>query len=88
MNESIKEIEFYEKCLVVKRKLFGDNHADIALLLKNIGICYKDLGDGIKAIEYHEKALEIRKILYGDWHNDVATSLWNIATAYYTLKDN
>ena len=71
----------------LKRIYLGENHADVATLLKNIARTYNKLGIGTKAIEYHVQALAIRKTLNGENHNDVAETLKDIGDIYGILKE-
>ena len=71
----------------VKKSLYGENHEDVAKLVRNIGINYNTLEEGLLAIEYHEYALSLYKTRYGEIHDDIAISLWDIAKAYGTLND-
>ena len=64
--------EYYEKALIIKKKIFGEEHADVAASYNNLGIVYRHLGQYNEAKEYHQKALMIKKKIFGEEHVDVA----------------
>ena len=45
----------------MKKKIFGEEHADVAASYKNLGIVYRNLGQYNEAKEHYEKALIIMK---------------------------
>ena len=53
--------EYHEKALIIKKKIFGEEHANVATSYGNLGNDYQDLGQYNEAKEYHEKALIIMK---------------------------
>ena len=57
--------EYYEKALIIRKKIFGEEHADVAASYNNLGSFYQDLGQYNKAKEYYKKALIIRKKIFG-----------------------
>ena len=58
--------EFNEKSLIIRKKIFGDEHADVAASYNNLGIVYRHLGQYHETKEYHEKALIIKKKIFRD----------------------
>jgi tetratricopeptide (TPR) repeat protein len=58
---------------------------NISVLLNNLGITYRDLGEANKAIEYYEKSLEIDLKVFGDQHPKVAIRYNNLGSAYNDL---
>ena len=58
--------EFYEKALIIRKKIFGDEHAAVGASYNNLGIVYRHLGQYHEAKEYHEKALIIKKNIFRD----------------------
>ena len=53
--------ELHEKALIIKKKIFGEDHAAVATSYDNLALVYKRLGEYNQAKELHEKALIIRK---------------------------
>ena len=66
--------DYYEKALIIRKKIFGEEHADVAASYNNLGIAYQDLGQYNKANDYHEKALLIRKTICGEEHKAKAVA--------------
>ena len=79
--------EFHEKALKIRKKIFGEDHADVATSYNNLASVYKGLGEYNQAKELHVKALTIRKTISGDDHADVATSYNNLALVYNRLGE-
>lgn len=59
----------------------------IGVLLNDLGLTYRALGDAYKAIEYYEKALEIDLKVFGDQHPKIAIRYNNLGGAYRGLGD-
>ena len=58
--------ELQEKALTICEKIFGEDHADVAISYNNLALVYKSLGKYSQAKELHEKALTIsKKIFWG-----------------------
>ena len=79
--------ELHEKALVIRKKLFGETHADVAISYNNLAVVYNSLGEYNQAKELHEKSLMISKKIFGENHADVATSYNNLALVYYSLGE-
>ena len=59
--------ELREKALVIRKKVFGEDHADVATSYNDLAVVYKRLGEYNRAKELHEKALRIyEKIVVED----------------------
>ena len=78
--------EYYEQCLA-RIQAFGlDNHPDVALVLRNVGIAYHNLGNDAQALEYYQQALQMRQELHKrENHADVAVALSDVGDAYKGL---
>ena len=57
---------FQEKALMIRKKVFGEDHPDVAASYDNLASVYKALGEYNLAKEYSEKVLMIRKRFYGE----------------------
>ncbi|MGA8165131.1 MAG: tetratricopeptide repeat protein [Waddliaceae bacterium] len=71
-GEALKQ---HEEGLAIRKKVFGDEHPDVATSLSGIGNCLFRLGRYGEALKQCEEALAIRKKVFGDEHPDVAMSL-------------
>ena len=79
--------ELHEKSLTIRKKIFGEDHVDVATSYDNLAMVYKCLGEFNQAKELHEESLTIRQKIFGEHHADVATSCDNLAMVYYCLAE-
>ena len=77
--------EYHQKALIIYKKIFGEEHANVALSYNNLGNDYHSLGQYNEAKEYHEKALIIEKKIFGEEHANVASSYGNLGNDYQEL---
>ena len=77
--------ELNEKALAIYKKIFGEEHADVATSYDNLASVYDSMGEYSQAKELHEKALAIRKKIFGEEHADVAASYNNLANVYNSI---
>ena len=63
--------ELHEKALIIRKKIFGEDHAAVATSYNNLALVYERLGEYNQAKELHEKALTIRKQIFGEDHKYV-----------------
>ena len=80
MGEYNQAKELYGKALIISKKIFGEDHANVASSYNNLASVYHSLGEYNQAKELDEKALMIRKKIFGNDHADEATSYNNLAT--------
>jgi len=64
--------EYDEKALSIRKKIYGEEHPDVAEGYHSLATDCRTLGQHNQANEYDEKALSIRKKIYGKEHPDVA----------------
>jgi len=64
--------------LIIRRKIYGEEHSDVAPSYNNLGVICRDTGHYNEAKEFHEKALIIGRKIYGEEHRDVAASYNNL----------
>jgi len=83
LGNTRKAIEYYEKALVITRKI--GNHKGEGADLNNLGNRYASLGDIYKAIKYYEDALIIAKKI-GDRKGE-GNRLSNLGNRYSDLGD-
>jgi tetratricopeptide (TPR) repeat protein len=62
--EYAKAVPHYERAIELRSRVVGPEHGDIALVLSNLAICYRHLGDP-KARATFDRALALREKLYG-----------------------
>ena len=77
-----KAIEWYEKALAIREKVFGKEHSNTAATYKYIARVYHYQGEYAKALEWHEKALAIHEKVFGKEHTETANTYDNIASVY------
>ena len=76
---------FHKKALMIRKKIFGEDHTDVASSYNNLATVYSSLGEYDQAKELNEKALMIRKKIFDEDHVDIASSYNNLATVYSSL---
>jgi len=83
-NGCFREAEaFFKQALEIFKKIYGENHPDVASTLNNLGIVYYNQGRYNEAEELYKQALEIFKKIYGENHPDVASTLINLGIVYF-----
>ena len=87
IGEFMQAKELHEKALAIRKKIFGEEHADVALSYSNLATVYKSIGEYSQAQKLHEKALAIRKKIFGQEHADVASSYNNLANVYDSIGE-
>ena len=76
---------FHKKALIIRKKIFGEDHTDVASSYNNLGSVYSSLGEYNQAEELYEKALVIWTKINVEDHVDVATTYDNLASVYWSL---
>jgi tetratricopeptide (TPR) repeat protein len=71
--------ELYLRALELKRRLYGEEHEEVALNLQNLAITYGAKKNYEQAERFFKRALEIREKLLGMEHPDIAQTLRNYA---------
>jgi tetratricopeptide (TPR) repeat protein len=71
-------MEKYEAALQIMKKVFGEEHADVAMCYINMGNVLLEQGKHEAAMEKYEAALQIVKKVSGEEHADVATCYKNM----------
>ena len=74
----------FEHAMALRAKIVGADHLDVALILSNIGICYRHLGQFDKARAAYEKTIAVREKLFGKANPLLVAPLVNYADL---LKD-
>ncbi len=85
LDRGQKAKDYYEKALHLQKKIYGEDHPDVALIYHGIGVALRDLGDAREAMDYFDRALKIRLKAYGEQHLDVAQSFQSIGVAWWDI---
>ena len=87
-GELSKALEYYEKSLEIKKKVYSENHPSLVELYNNIGLVYDRMGEYLKVLDYFEKSLEIQKKTLPLNHPDLGTSYNNIGFVYNSMREH
>ena len=71
--------EEYERALVLRTKVYGEEHPEVAQVHNGLGATLLRQGDLAGAAEHLQKAIAIREKVLGPSHPDVALPLGNLA---------
>ena len=77
-------LEYYQKSLDIRIRVFGSDHPDVAASFIHIGAVYAGKGDNKNALVQYQKGLEIQTRVFGSEHPDVSNSFYNLACVYAT----
>jgi tetratricopeptide (TPR) repeat protein len=72
----------YEKCLLGREKVLGEDHKDTLMTVNNLGEVYRRMKDYEKALECYERALKGSEKTLGKTHPDTLGTVMNIAIVY------
>jgi tetratricopeptide (TPR) repeat protein/3',5'-cyclic AMP phosphodiesterase CpdA len=81
-------LQYAEKALNLRFRLFGEMNIDTAMTHSNIGTIYGDLGHGEKALAHLTKSFEIYTAILPESHLDAARVLNSIGTAYEAIGNH
>ena len=73
LGENIQAKERSEKALMIFKKIFSEDHADVATNYGNWASVHRSVGEYNQAKELDEKALTIFKRIFGEDHVYVET---------------
>ena len=65
--------QLHEKVLMIRRKIFGEDHADTATSYTNLASVHDSLGEYNQAKELYERVLMIYAKIFGEDHSVIAT---------------
>ncbi len=86
-GEYDKTLEYYQKSLDIRLKIFGFKHPDIANSYNKIGLVLDSKSEYDKSLECYHKSLEIRLEIFGVEHRDVATTFNNIGSILFQKEE-
>jgi tetratricopeptide (TPR) repeat protein len=78
--------DIYDRCLVLKQKLYGEDHLETAIALHNIAVLYSAQQKYFEAEPLYLRALNIREKHLGVNSPELATHLRNYALLLRKLK--
>jgi eukaryotic-like serine/threonine-protein kinase len=67
-------VPLLEEALAIRRKLLGNEHADVEVTVSELGRLYTNEGDLDRAEPYLTEALRIRRKIFGEEHTETATT--------------
>jgi CHAT domain-containing protein/tetratricopeptide (TPR) repeat protein len=82
LGEYGQALDYLQRALAMRRKLYPEPHPDIALSLNNIGLVYDHQGEYGRALDHYQRALAMFQKLYDGPHPYIAGSLSNIGAVY------
>ena len=77
IGDNLKAIDYYLQAFKIRKKIYGENHPQVAIVLNNIGEGWRVLGEHSKAIEHYQMALHTWINFYGK--NNIHTCSLSIA---------
>ncbi|MEM7383229.1 MAG: tetratricopeptide repeat protein, partial [Bacteroidota bacterium] len=81
-----KALEYYQQALAMQQALHkGENHDEVAQVLRNVGIAYERLGNHAESLDYYQQALQMQQALHEGNHAEVAQALSSVGVAYAGL---
>ena len=81
-GQYLEAIPLAQRVLVIREKVLGRDHPDVATALNNLAVLYLHQGRYADAEPLYERALTIRETAFGSEHPDIAASLNNLAGLY------
>ena len=78
-------IPLAQEALIIRQQVLGEEHADVANSLNNLGLLYQSMGRYQQAEPLLTQALEMLRRLLGNEHPSVATSLNNLGLLYQLM---
>lgn len=82
----LEALDFFDEALAIRKKIYNEEHPNVAFVYTNIGQVYADQDKPEKALEYQQMALNIYKKNFGDKHPEIA-SIHNLIGSIY-IKQN
>jgi len=88
LGDPKKAIDYFTRALEIDRRVYGEQHPNVATDYNNLGAAWDALGEHKKAIDYYTRALEIDRRVYGEQHPNVATDYNNLGVAWDALGEH
>jgi tetratricopeptide (TPR) repeat protein len=77
----------YESILPAAEKIFGRNSQNVAVILNNLGVLYRDMRLYAKAEPLFNRSIQTTEANVGKNHPEVATTLINLAKMYQNMGE-
>lgn len=77
--------DYYQKTLDLWKKIYGENHLDLAMCWNNLGCLFENQKKYSQALECHEKSLAIKKSHLPENHLSLSLTHNNLACLYGIL---
>ncbi len=77
----------YEKALIIRFQVLGQEHSKVAAIYNNLGRIYYNKANFDKAIEYYEKTLSIQLKTHGEEHPNSVITYFNLGASYSDKND-
>ncbi len=87
IGEYARSVAFLERCVALREKALGAEHADTLNAQQSLAVAYKTAGDPAKAIALYTRVRDLWMKTKGPDHPDTLTALANMATAYQSAGD-
>jgi len=78
LGEKKKAIAYYEQALAIDRKVFGEEHPNVAIRLNNLGMALAAIGETACGRACLQQAHALWLKFYGTAHPDTQTALENL----------
>ena len=78
---------WFRKAFNDLKRLFGEEHIDVAQICYRLAILYYNQGNFEEATTYSLQALQLRKKLLGEEHTEIARSLNSLAMLHYSQEN-
>lgn len=79
-------LDFFDQALQIRKKIYNENHPNVAFVYTNIGRVYAEQDKIEKALDYQGKALNIYQKNYGGKHPEIA-NIYNLIGSVF-MKQN
>jgi serine/threonine protein kinase/Tfp pilus assembly protein PilF len=76
-----------ESAVRIRREVHGNDHADVAESLDDLGWLRQSQGRYEEAVGLHQHALHVREAVFGPTHEETARSVYRLATAHARKGD-
>ncbi len=80
-------LKYYNKALIIYKKVLGEKHSDTATTYNNIALVWFVQGNYYEALKWYKKALDTYKEVLGERHPYTAIAYNNMALAYSELDN-
>ena len=86
-GDYLSSIEYIKQSIVIKEKVFGEEHINTANSYDDLGGVYRKMGEYPNALDYYTRALIIREKVLGKEHIDIAESYENFGDIHDNMGD-